>query len=128
MDTRGLVGAAALALLAVVLWFGFIRSAPERTAVGTIASKGYLRGGTYTQIPIGDNRGFRTPNQIAIADANTFELKLDDVPTVVRASFNTVKSREFSVGQRVRVNYITRGFPPLWRRITVTDMVSADSR
>lgn len=123
-----LAGAAILAAFTVVTWIGFVRTGPEYSGLATILTKGYMAGRSYTQIPIGDNRGFRTPNQIAIADANTFELKLDDRPETVRASFNTVKSRQFEVGQRVRIQYLKRGLPPLWLRITVTEMTPADAR
>jgi hypothetical protein len=127
MDSAKWVGAAALAIVSLVLWFGFVRQSPEQTALGTIASKGYVAGGTYTQIPIGANRGFNAPNQIAIAEANAFELRLDGIRDLVRASFNTVKSRQFEVGQRVRVQYVRRGLPPLWSRITVVDMTPAEA-
>jgi hypothetical protein len=118
-----LVLIAVLAVVAAGLWLGFIRRGPEQTALGTIASKGYVAGGKYVQIPIGANRGFNTPTEIAIADANTFELRLDGIAPVVRASFNTVKSRQFEVGQRVRIQYVRRGIPPLWSRLTVVEMM-----
>ena len=117
---------AMLALVACALWFGGVRRGPEQTVLGTIASKGYVQGGTYVQVPVGANRGFNTPTDIAVAESNTFELRLDGVPGVVRASFNTVKSRQFEVGQRVRVQFVRRGLPPLWRRVTVVDMTPAD--
>lgn len=117
----------ALLLLALALFLGFVRRGPERTALGTIVTKGHVDGGTYTQIPVGANRGFNTPTSIAIAEANAFELRLDGVPGLVRASFNTIKSRQFEVGQRVRVQYVRRGLPPLWSRVTVTEMTPADS-
>jgi hypothetical protein len=127
MDTSKLVTAAALVVVAAALWFGFIRRTPEQTALGTIATKGYVSGSTYTQIPIGANRGFNTPTNIAIAEANAFELRLDGMADPVRAQFNTVKSRQFEVGQRVRVQYVRRGIPPLWSRLTVTEMMPADT-
>lgn len=127
MDIPKLVGAVVLAVVAAALWFGFIRRAPEQTALGTIASKGYVSGSTYTQIPIGADRGFNTPTSIAIAEANAFELQLDGMSGLVRARFNTVKSRQFEVGQRVRVQYVRRGIPPLWSRLTVTEMMPTDT-
>ena len=127
VETTRLVGAVLLATCAAALWFGFIRRTPEQTALGTIATKGYVSGSTYTQIPIGANRGFNTPTTIAIAEANAFELRLDGFPEPVRAQFNTVKSRQFEVGQRVHVTYVRRGIPPLWSRLTVTEMMPADT-
>jgi hypothetical protein len=125
MDGLKLTAAAALAVLAAVLWLGFIRRGPEETALATVASKGYVAGGTYTQIPVGANRGFNTPTTIEIAEANAFELRIDGIPDLVRASFNTVKSRQFEVGQRVRVQYVRRGLGPIGRRIMVVEMTPA---
>ena len=125
MEGTKLVTAAVLAIAAAALWLGFVRRGPEQTALGTIASKGHVAGGTYTQIPVGANRGFNAPTGIAIAEANAFELRLDGVPELVRASFNTVKSRQFEVGQRVRVQFVRRGLGPIGRRIMVVDMTPA---
>jgi hypothetical protein len=127
MDSWKLVGIAALFALSGLLWVGFVRRGPERTALGTVASKGYMAGKMYVQQPVGANRGFNTPTNIEIPESNVFELRLDGIAEPVRASFNTVKGRQFEVGQRVRVQYVRRGFPPLWQRIGVVDMTPADS-
>jgi hypothetical protein len=127
MDTTKLAGAAALALVACVMWFAFIRRGAEETALATILTKGHLAGSTYVQQPIGANRGFNVPTSIEIVEANAFDLKVDGLDDVVRASFNTVKSRQFDVGQRVRVQYVRRGIPPLWSKLTVVEMMPADA-
>jgi hypothetical protein len=127
MDVTKIVGAIVLAAFAGVMWFAFIRRVPEETAFATIVSKGDIAGGTYVQQRTTNNVP-TTPNTIAIAPANSFELKLDGRADPVVASFNTVKSRSFDVGQRVRIQYVTRGLPPIWKRITVTEMTPADSQ
>jgi hypothetical protein len=104
----------------------FIRRVPEESALATIASKTFREAGTYTQQAVGANRGFRLPREIPIAESFAFELRLDGIADPIRASFNTVKSRQFDVGQRVTVKYVTRGLGPLWRRITVVDMAPAE--
>jgi hypothetical protein len=127
MQTAKLMSSIGLALVAAIMWFGFIRRGPEQTALATILTKGHLAGSTYVQQPIGANRGFNTPNTIQIAEANAFDLKVDGVDQAVRASFNTVKSRQFDVGQRVRVQFVRRGLPPLWSRLTVVEMMPVDA-
>lgn len=127
MNTLKPGAAAALAIAACVIWLALIRRGPEETALATILTKGHLSGSTYFQQPIGADRGFKVPTHIAIAEANAFELTVDGVADTVRASFNTVKSRQFDVGQRVRVQYERRGIPPLWTRITVVEMTPADT-
>jgi hypothetical protein len=123
MDGSKLAGIAALGALAAIAWLAFVHRGPERVALATILTKGYVAASTYTQQPIGADRGFRTPTSIPIAESYAFELELDGVSDPVRASFNAVKSRQFDVGQRVRVQYARRGIPPFWQRITVVDMM-----
>lgn len=129
MDPAGLKlsGATALAIFAGLTWFAFIRKVPEQTALATIVSKVDVVGGTYMQQRVGQERVPTTPNMIAIAPSNAFELRVDGMSDPVRASFNTVKSRSFEPGQRVRIRYVKRGLPLLWHRLTVTDMSPADS-
>jgi len=127
MDTPKLAGAVVLAAIAALLWFGFIRRGAEVTALAIILTKGHLAGTTYVQQPIGANRGFNVPTRIEIVEANAFDLRVDGLDNAVRASFNTVKSRQFEVGQRVRVQYVRRGIPPLWSRVAVVEMMPADA-
>src|SRR5205809_430032 len=105
----------------------FVRPGPEHTARGKIERKGYLAGGTFRQFPVEVNRGFRQPHEVPVAESCTFELRLEGLDGLVRASFNTVKSRVFEPGQQVLVRYVQRGIPGVWHRITVVDMTPADS-
>jgi hypothetical protein len=127
MDTWKIVGIAGLAALSGILWVAFIRRAPEQSASATVMSKTFQAASTYTQQQVGADRGFRTPTNIPIAESYTFELELDGVADPVHASFNTVKSRQFEVGQRVHVQFVRRGIPPFWQRVTVVDMTPADT-
>jgi hypothetical protein len=125
-DTR-LIVTGALLVVAGVAWLFTARPGPERSALATVVSKGYVAAGTYVQQRAGASRGFTAPTDIAIAESNVFELRVDGVAGPVRASFNTVKGRRFEVGQRVRVRLMRRGLPPIWSRLVVVDMTPADS-
>jgi hypothetical protein len=127
MDTSKLIGIAALAALSGILWVAFIRRAPEQTASATVVSKTFQDASTYSQQPVGADRGFRTPTSISIAESYVFELRLDGDDDLVRASFNTVKSRQFEVGQRVRVQLVRRGIPPFWQRLMVVEMTPMET-
>jgi hypothetical protein len=127
VDTPKLAMVAALLAVAGVLSLTLLRRGGEQTATGTVLSKTFRGASTYTQHPVGGDRGMRSPAEIPIAESYTFELRVDGVAQPVRASFNTVKSRQFEVGQRVRVRLVRRGLPPLWSRLLVTDMTPADS-
>ncbi len=122
MDTFRLIGIAVLAATSGLLWVAFIRRAPQESVLATIRSKTFREAGTYTQHAVGAQRGFRTPTNIPIAESYVFELRLEGVPGPVLASFNTVKSRQFEVDQRVRVDFVRRGIPPFWQHIAVVDM------
>jgi hypothetical protein len=113
---------AALLALAALLWFALVRRVPQESALATIRSKTFREAGTYTQQQVGAQRGFRTPTSIPIAESYVFELRLEGEADPVLASFNTVKSRQFEVNQRVRVDFVRRGFPPFWQRVAVVDM------
>lgn len=128
MDSWKLVGIVALAALSGLLWLAFIRRAPEESAPATIVSKTFQAASTYTQQPVGANRGFRTPTTIPIPESYLFELKLDDRADPLRASINVVKSRQLEVGQRVRVQFKRRGIPPFWQRVTVVDVMPLEVR
>jgi hypothetical protein len=108
----------------VVIYFAFVRPSEgaERTAAGEIRSKVTRSGGTYTQYQPGIDRGFRTPTQIPVAEADVFEIALDGSNEIVRYAVNTTSGAQFSVGQRVRVKLIERGLPLVWKRIYVVDM------
>jgi hypothetical protein len=127
MDLPKLLGAVALAAVAALMWFAFIRRTPEETATGTITHKVYKPAGTYTQQPVGADRGFRVPTNIPMAEGYIFNVALDGGAEPVAVSLNAVSSRQYEVGQRVRLRLTHRGLPPLWQRAVVLDMSPADS-
>lgn len=124
MDPK-LAVAAALAVFAGAMWFGFARPAPRQTALGTITAKVHKPEGTYQQVPSGLSRGFRVPTSIPIAESYLFNIRLDGVEEPLAAALNVIRSRQFEEGQRVRVTYERRGFGPFLRRIRVVDMEPA---
>lgn len=121
-------GALGLVLIAGLTWFAFIRPVPEQSAFATIISKGNVSGRTFVQQRTGSGGVPTTPDFIPIAPSNAFELRVDGMRELVRASFNETKSRAFEPGQRVQIRYVRRGLPPLWQRLTVTEMIAADSQ
>lgn len=125
--TLKLSGAVALVVFAGLMWFAFIRNVPVQTALGTILSKGEMAGRTYVRQRTGPGGVPTTPSMIELAPASTFEIRLDGQAKNVYASFNTLRGRSFKPDQRVRVTYTLRGIPMVWQRITVTEMVPADS-
>ena len=125
MATLKLTAAAVLAAFAFAMWYAFIRRVPEESAEGTITDKLYKPAGTYSLQHPGVDRGFRMPTSIPIAEAYVFAVRLDGAGEQVAAALNTIESRQFKVGQRVRVQFQRRGLPLLWQRITVNSMSPA---
>jgi|RhiMetdeSRZDD1v2_1073273.scaffolds.fasta_scaffold09626_8 hypothetical protein len=121
MDPK-LIAAAVLALLAGAMWVGFARAAPRQTALGTITAKVHKPEGTYQQVPSGLDRGFRVPTNIPIAESFLFNITVDGLDEPVATALNTIRSRQFEEGQRVKVTFERRGFGPFLRRIRVVDL------
>jgi hypothetical protein len=117
--------AAVFGLAAVAIWFAFLRPVPKEWLTGTITGKAFKLAGTYWQAAVGAQRGFRVANPIPIAECFVFEIAADGMPGPLHYGLNLVASQAFAVGQRVRVEYQTRGLPPLWQRVYVLDMQPA---
>jgi hypothetical protein len=127
MDALKLSGAALLAIFAGVMWYAFLRPVKEETATGTITAKIYKPEGTTTIQQTGANRGFRSPTVVPVADAYIFQIDVSGLDKPAAIALNTILSRDFEVGQHVRVHYVHRGIPPFWRRIVITRMEPLDN-
>jgi hypothetical protein len=122
MRTFQLVAAGLLLAFAGAMWWGFLREVPETTLTGVIEDMIYKPEGEYQPTPTGTNRGFRGTTGIPMAEGYIFHVRLDDSGEMARAALNMISSQQFKEGDRVRVGFQRRGFPPLWERITVTRM------
>ena len=112
-------------VIAIVIWFIFLRPVPIQTASGTITQKSFKPAGTYWQYPSDATRGgFRMATPIPIAEAYVFEIKTNGFDSPIFFSMNTVASESFHVGQRVEIRYRLRGVPFLPKRVYVLDMSS----
>ncbi len=114
-----------LGLLFMMIGFAslvFLRPEETKTADAIITGKVFQKSTTYQQSQAGPNRGLQTPTSIPIAESYLFFLKLVTPEETARIALNTLASREFEVGQKVRIQYQTRGIPFVWRRIYVTSM------
>ena len=123
MSAKFLLAIAMLfALAGAIIWFVFLRPIPVQAAFGRITGKTFKPAGTYWQYPAGMDRGFRTATPIPIAEAVVFELAIDGFQGAVFYSLNTVASKEFDVGQKIRIQYRERVIPFSGKRIYVLDM------
>jgi hypothetical protein len=120
-----LLCAGTFALMAICVGCVFLRSSPPQAAQGVIRKKTGYGGGTYQQQQVGADRGFRTPNQIPIAPSYSFEVQVDGLAEPARCSLNTIAAEKFEVGQKVRVEYVVKGMKPIWSRVLVTSLESA---
>ena len=112
------------AVFAGGIWAVFLRPIPVQTASGSITRKTFKPAGTYWQYPSGLDRGFRTATPIPIAEVDVFELAIDGLEGPVFYSLNTVASRAFDVGQKIRIQYRERVIPFVGKRLYVVDMSS----
>jgi hypothetical protein len=109
-----------------LIWVAFLRPAPIRTASGTIRSKEFSPAGQYVQYPVGDRQGFRTPTTIKLAEHFVLDIDVDGQSGPFRYAVNTTAATAFDVGQRVNIEYQTRGLPPFWKRVYVLDAKPAN--
>jgi hypothetical protein len=116
-------------IIAVLLFAVVFRmtSAMATSADGTIVGKTFRPTSAYTQAPVGLDRGMRTPTEIPIAESYVFEIRVDGMTPSLFYALNTVASRDFAVGQRVRVTYRSRGVPFAAKKYLVLDMQLAGS-
>ncbi|TFG37659.1 MAG: hypothetical protein E4H46_01335 [Desulfobacterales bacterium] len=115
--------AISFAIVAVGIWFVFLRPVPLQKATGTITHKIFKPAGEHWQYPVGLNRDFLLPTKIPIAESYIFGIQIDGSgQAAVGYALNTVASKEFEVGNRVQIEYQERGIPLLWKRLYVLDM------
>lgn len=117
-----LILAICFCLAGLAIGCAFFGSGEPRLSVGTIKDKFDRAASTYTQYPVGADRGFRTPNSISIAESVVFEIVIEGREEPVRYSTNTVDAQRFTVGQKVTIEYVERGIPLIWKRVYVTNM------
>jgi hypothetical protein len=112
------------AFLALGTYVVLLRPAAAHTVSGRITGKKFKPAGIYWQYPVGADRSLRTATEIPIAEAYVFEIAADGLEGPLFFSLNTIASKEFEVGQKVRILYRRRGIPFIWQRIFVEKMVA----
>jgi hypothetical protein len=112
------------AVLAAGIYFAFLRQVSAESASAVITKKTFKPAGTFWQYPVGADRSLRTATEIPIAEAYVFEIAADGIQGSLFFSLNVVASREFEVGQRVRIVYRRRGLPFIWSRIFIEKMLA----
>jgi hypothetical protein len=127
MSTVQLTAAAGFALVALAMWWGFLRPVPEIRATGVVEAKVHKPAGEYQRTPVELSRGFRAPTRVPTAEAWIFQVRLDESGELAAVAQNVIAAREFEVGDRVDIAFQRRGFPPLWERVTVIRMESHPS-
>ena len=116
--------AAFFMLFSAVALVSLCRPARQESTFGIITRKTLKPPGVYAQYPVGADRSLRTATEIPIAEAHVFEIAADGLEGPLFFSLNTIASKEFEVGQKVRVFYRRRGIPFIWQRIFVEKMVA----
>lgn len=118
---RQLITAGVFLAVGGAIWLAFLRPVPVRTASGIIRSKTFAAAGQYVQYPVGDRQGFRSPTTIQMAEHFVLDIQVDGQSSQFRYAVNTTAATAFDIGQRVNIEYQTRGIPPFWRRVYVLD-------
>jgi hypothetical protein len=117
-----LILAVCFAVVALMVWWVFLRQVERKTAAGVIAQKTFKPAGSYWQYPTGNRTNFWTPTRIPIAESYVFAIRLEGHAAEAWFALNTTAAARFEVGQRVQIEYEERALPPVWRRVYVLDM------
>jgi hypothetical protein len=117
-----LIFAVICAVFALLLWFVFLRPVARKTAQGVITHKIFKPAGQYVQYPVGMRSAFFTPSRIPIAECYVFTIQVDDLAADVAVALNTLASEEYTVGQKVKIQYEERSLAGIWRRVYVRQM------
>jgi len=121
-----LIVAPAFLVLALGIWFVFLRAAPLRTATGIIRSKTFAPAGEYVQYQPGTRQGFYTPTTIPTSEHFIIGIHVPGQPAELRYAANPTEAAGLRVGQQVRVEYQERGVPPIWNRVYVINLKRQD--
>jgi|SRR5688500_18713086 hypothetical protein len=123
---RQLIMAGVFLAVGAVIWLVLLRPVPVKTATGVVRTKTFKPAGQYVQYPPGDRQGFRSPTTIQLAEHYVLDIDVSDQSDEFRYAINTAGAAAFDVGQRVNIEYQTRGLPLFWRRVYVLDAKPAD--
>jgi hypothetical protein len=123
MQKIRIIAAITFALIALAGFLVLAQPTTRKTATGVITSKTFKPDSTHTQTHGGRRR---SSTQIPIAEAYSFEIKVDEMDEPARISLNTLASKNFEIGQQVRIEYDWRRIPFIFRRVTVVDMKPAE--
>lgn len=114
-----LIVAPVFLVLALGIWFVFLRPAPLRTAMGIIRSKTFEPAGSYVQYQPGSRQGFYAPTTIPTSEHFVIGVQVPGQSTELRYAANPAEASALEIGQQVRVEYQERGVPPIWNRVYV---------
>ena len=106
----------------IVLYIPLTQSVPAFSAEGTVIAR------TFDGVHAVGNPGvgMKTGNQIAIDDRYLIDIRLDS-GEVVRGVWPPFMIDRLPIGQRVSVQCEHRGFPPLWEKTVVREIVPLDA-
>lgn len=118
---------AILALLfAVAIWYGSVRPLTPLLTSGVIVDKAWLPARTIKRIQGGPRNEAWSQQEIKIPESYLFDLEVTGMPRM-QFSLAAPAAKSYAVGQRVKIRYVERGIPPVWRRIQVTEMSPLDN-
>jgi hypothetical protein len=117
-----LIVAAAFLMLALGIWFVFLRPATLQTATGVIRSKTFEPAGEYVQYQPGSRQGFYAPTTILTSEHFVIGIQVPGRSSELRYAANPTEASGLEIGQEVRIEYQERGVPPIWRRVYVVTL------
>lgn len=117
-----LILAALATLFSVMMWYAFVRATPQRVATGMITGKTFQPARAVTHYQGGTRRELWAEDRFTIPESYVFDIRVDGLSAPMRFSATVPVAKRYEIGQNVKVFYIERSIPFLWRRFYVIEM------
>jgi hypothetical protein len=118
--------AATVAMLSsILLWYAFVRAAPQKTISGVITTRTFLPARTIQRYQAGARSEVWSRDDIAVPESYLFEIRVEGISTPLQYSVLQSAGQNYQVGQRVTIRYAEQGLPLLQKKIRVMDMAPA---
>lgn len=123
----GVALAVVFGLFALVVWYALLRAVPEKTAPGTILSATLADAATIERTVPRTHRGIGyIPKQqkFEIPERYVYQIELATTGETITYS-NMSPQLDYEVGSSVRVTYLERSLPMVWKKKFISQVEPA---
>jgi hypothetical protein len=112
-------------LVAISIWYVLVRPVPEKWAKGVIVGQTFRSEETVEKSVPRTSRSlehYSKETKYTLPDRFIYSIRLDNEETEVRYSMPALGNLKLENGQRVKVVYLERSIPFIWKKFYVKEM------